>query len=132
MHFRPAPGVSHDGALLGYTLVPAAQTGHGRAIRVNRKDVNEIQLAKAAIRTGVEILLTEAGATHDDIDAFIVAGAFGSYLDLESSIRVGMFRPCQYTNSSRWEMLPAPARANYSSLVPVGLMQPGLPPGSPT
>ena len=88
-----APGVSHDGALLGYTLVPADQTGHGRAIRVNRKDVNEIQLAKAAIRTGVEILLTEAGAAYDDIDAFIVAGAFGSYLDLESSIRVGMFPP---------------------------------------
>jgi len=88
-----APGVSHDGAQLGFTLVPAEQTGHGRPIRVNRKDINEIQLAKAAIRTGVEILLSEAGATYEDIDEFIVAGAFGSYLDLESSVRVGMFPP---------------------------------------
>lgn len=88
-----APGVNHDGAFLGFTLASPQQTGHGRAISVNRKDVNEIQLAKAAIRTGVEILLTEARASYDDIDAFIVAGAFGSYLDLESSIRVGMFPP---------------------------------------
>ena len=73
-----APGVARDNELLGFTLAPAPQTGHGRAIIVNREDVNEIQLAKAAIRTGVEILLEEAGATYDDIDEFIVAGAFGA------------------------------------------------------
>ena len=31
--------------------------------------------------------------TAQDIDTFIVAGAFGTYLDLESAIRVGMFPP---------------------------------------
>jgi uncharacterized 2Fe-2S/4Fe-4S cluster protein (DUF4445 family) len=96
-----APGVSRDTGLLGFTLAPASQTGHGRAVIVNRKDVNEIQLAKAAIRTGVEILLQEAGATHDDIDEFIVAGAFGTYLDLESSIRVGMFPPLPLSKFSQ-------------------------------
>ena len=80
---------------------PPSQTGHGRPIIVNRKDVNEIQLAKAAIRTGVEILLQEAGATYDDIDEFIVAGAFGTYLDLESSIRVGMFPPLPLSKFSQ-------------------------------
>jgi uncharacterized 2Fe-2S/4Fe-4S cluster protein (DUF4445 family) len=90
---KDAPGVNRDSDLLGFTLAPADQTGHGRAIIVNRKDVNEIQLAKAAIRTGVEILLQEAGASYEDIDAFIVAGAFGTYLDLESTLRVGMFPP---------------------------------------
>lgn len=87
------PGVHRETEMLGYTLAPAEQTGHGRPIIVNRKDVNEIQLAKAAIRTGVEILLQEAGAGYDDIDEFIVAGAFGTYLDLESTLRVGMFPP---------------------------------------
>jgi uncharacterized 2Fe-2S/4Fe-4S cluster protein (DUF4445 family) len=53
--------------------------------------VNEIQLAKGAIRTGVEILLAEAGIGDDDIQDFIVAGAFGTYLDLESAIQIGMF-----------------------------------------
>jgi uncharacterized 2Fe-2S/4Fe-4S cluster protein (DUF4445 family) len=86
-------GVARHGEMLGFTLASEGETGHGRPIVVTRKDVNEIQLAKAAIRTGVEILLQEAGATHADIDAFVVAGAFGTYLDLESTRRVGMFPP---------------------------------------
>ena len=72
-------------------LVPAESTGHGRDVVVTRKDVNEIQLAKGAIRTGTELLLHDAGIHSDDIDEFVVAGAFGTYLDLESAIRVGMF-----------------------------------------
>ena len=72
-------------------LVTASQTGHGRDVVVNRKDVNEIQLAKGAIRTGVEILLQDAGIQDEDIDHFIIAGAFGTYLSLDSAIRVGMF-----------------------------------------
>ena len=75
----------------GYTLVPAAQTGLGRALMVTRKDINEIQLAKSAIRAAVEILIQEAGLFSDDLDSFIVAGAFGTYLDLRSAIRTGMF-----------------------------------------
>jgi uncharacterized 2Fe-2S/4Fe-4S cluster protein (DUF4445 family) len=75
----------------GYELVQAAQTGLGRALTVTRKDINEIQLAKSAIRAAVEILLQEAGLSSDELDAFIVAGAFGTYLDLRSAIRTGMF-----------------------------------------
>ena len=74
-----------------FLLAPAAATGNGHDLLVTRRDVNEIQLAKGAIRAGVEVLLLEAGLTAQDIDAFIVAGAFGTYLDLESAIRIGMF-----------------------------------------
>jgi uncharacterized 2Fe-2S/4Fe-4S cluster protein (DUF4445 family) len=74
-----------------FILAPATATGHGRDLIVNRRDINEIQLAKGAIRAGVEILLRETGIADDDIDVFIVAGAFGTYLDLESAIRIGMF-----------------------------------------
>ena len=79
------------GAKTEYLLAAAAETGHGRDIVVTRKDVNEIQLAKGAIRAGLEILLSEAGITADAIEAFIVAGAFGTHLDLGSAVRVGMF-----------------------------------------
>jgi uncharacterized 2Fe-2S/4Fe-4S cluster protein (DUF4445 family) len=74
-------------------LVPANQTGVGRDLVVTRKDVHEIQLAKSAIRAGVEILLQEAKLKYDDLDDFIVAGAFGTYLDLRSAVRTGMFPP---------------------------------------
>ena len=77
----------------GIVLVQAPETGHGRDISVTHKDVNEIQLAKAAIRAGLEILLLEAGLTHEDIDEIVVAGALGSYLNVGSAKRIGMFPP---------------------------------------
>ena len=86
-----APGVGRENDLLHYVLAAPAVTGHGRAVVVTRKDINEIQLAKAAIRVGVDILLHEAGAGYEEIEEFIVAGAFGTYLDIASTVRTGMF-----------------------------------------
>lgn len=74
-----------------FVLATPEQAGHGREIIVTRKDVNEIQLAKGAIRAGIEILLQEAAIPAEAIQEFIIAGAFGTYLDLESALRVGMF-----------------------------------------
>ncbi len=74
-----------------YLLAPAGQTGHGRDIVVTRKDVNEIQLAKGAIRAGIEILVHEAGLQPEDVQDWVIAGAFGTFLDLGSAQRVGMF-----------------------------------------
>jgi uncharacterized 2Fe-2S/4Fe-4S cluster protein (DUF4445 family) len=76
-----------------FLLVAAGESGHGREVIVTRKDVNEIQLAKAAIRSGMEILLAEAGIGHEDVDEIIVAGAFGTYLDIGSAKRIGMLLP---------------------------------------
>ena len=58
---------------------------------VTRQDVSEIQLAKGAIRSGIEILLEEGGIPAETVDDWIIAGAFGTYLDLGSALRVGMF-----------------------------------------
>ncbi|MBN1372439.1 MAG: DUF4445 domain-containing protein [Anaerolineaceae bacterium] len=74
-----------------FLLAPASSTGHGRDIVITRKDVNEIQLAKGAIRAGLDILLAEANISPNDVDDFIIAGAFGTYLDLPSALKVGMF-----------------------------------------
>jgi uncharacterized 2Fe-2S/4Fe-4S cluster protein (DUF4445 family) len=88
---KNAPGVRAGERGGVFLLVPAAETGNGIEILVTRRDVNEIQLAKAAIRAGIEILLLEAGLTAPDIDHFLVAGAFGTYLYLPNAIRIGMF-----------------------------------------
>jgi uncharacterized 2Fe-2S/4Fe-4S cluster protein (DUF4445 family) len=58
---------------------------------VTRKDVNEIQLAKGAIRGGIETLLGKVGLSARDLESVVVAGAFGTHLDLRSAIRLGMF-----------------------------------------
>ncbi len=75
----------------GFVLVPAEETGHGHDLVISRGDVNEIQLAKAAIRAGIEILLEEAGIDSEDLRTVIVAGAFGTYLDIASAIEIGIF-----------------------------------------
>ncbi len=85
------PRVRPRGRQAEFILAEAEETGHGREIVVTRKDVNEIQLAKGAIRAGIEILLQVAGIPAEAIEEFVVAGAFGTYLDLGSALRVGMF-----------------------------------------
>ena len=64
---------------------------NGNQIKITRKDVNEVQLAKGAIRTGIEILCQKAGIQTHEIQHFLIAGAFGNYLDLSSAIEIGMF-----------------------------------------
>ncbi len=60
-------------------------------ISINQKDIVEIQLAKGAMRTGIEILLENAGISFTDIDGIIIAGAFGSYIDPRNVVNIGMF-----------------------------------------
>jgi uncharacterized 2Fe-2S/4Fe-4S cluster protein (DUF4445 family) len=60
-------------------------------ITITQKDVVEIQLAKGAIRTGIDILLENADINFKDIDGIIIAGAFGSYIDPRNVMNIGMF-----------------------------------------
>jgi len=76
-----------------FVLVEAAETGHGRDLVLTRRDVGEIQLAKGAMRAGVNILLKEAGLGEGDVDEIVVAGAFGTYIDVRSAVAIGMFPP---------------------------------------
>lgn len=76
-----------------FVLIPAGERGAPRDIVITRGDVSEIQLAKGAIRAGIEVLLDEAGLEVDDIARVVVAGAFGTYLDVASARGIGMFPP---------------------------------------
>lgn len=73
-----------------FILVPAESSGLGRAITINRKDVGEIQLAKAAIAAGWQILLEEAGIRESDLARVLVAGAFGTYIDIGHAGAIGL------------------------------------------
>lgn len=71
-------------------LVPAAESGHGRDIVFTQNDVSEVQLAKAAIRAGIDSLLEITGTPVDAIANLEVAGAFGTHLDLASAVAIGL------------------------------------------
>jgi len=72
-------------------LADAEFTGHGHDIVLSRSDINEIQLAKGAMRAGIELLLDAAGVTAAEVDEFIIAGAFGTYIGVEAAVAIGMF-----------------------------------------
>lgn len=55
-----------------------------------QSDVRAVQLAKAAIRSGIDMLLQAAEIGEQAIEHVVVAGAFGSYISMESAIAIGM------------------------------------------
>ncbi len=61
-----------------------------REVILRQKDVREVQLAKSAIRVGIDTLLRRAGAAAGDIKSFFIAGAFGSYIDIPNAIKIGL------------------------------------------
>ena len=62
-------------------------------VRITQKSIREVQLAKAAISTGIDILLQEYGAIYEDIDRVILAGGFGYYLNPASASAIGLIPP---------------------------------------
>ncbi len=59
-------------------------------VAFTQDDIRAVQLAKAAIRTGTEMLIREAGIEESAIERFIVAGAFGAYIDIASGVAIGL------------------------------------------
>jgi uncharacterized 2Fe-2S/4Fe-4S cluster protein (DUF4445 family) len=66
------------------------RSANGEDIVITQGDIRELQLAKAAIRTGIDVLLETAGMAADDVKRVIIAGTFGNYIDIKSAVRVGM------------------------------------------
>jgi uncharacterized 2Fe-2S/4Fe-4S cluster protein (DUF4445 family) len=60
------------------------------AVVFTQRDVRSVQLAKGAIRAGVEVLLEDANLSVDQIDQIIIAGAFGNYINLASALAIDM------------------------------------------
>jgi uncharacterized 2Fe-2S/4Fe-4S cluster protein (DUF4445 family) len=59
-------------------------------VKLWQGDVRELQLAKAAIASGMRILLDHWGAGIDDVEEVYLAGAFGNYVRAESAVRIGL------------------------------------------
>lgn len=70
-----------------FRLTPETATDQ---VWLTQRDVRELQLAKSAIRAGMETLLSKAGIGYEEIEALYLAGAFGNYLDKYSAAAVGM------------------------------------------
>ena len=60
------------------------------AITITQHDVRELQLAKGAIRSGIQVLLEATGHAVPEIEQVSIAGAFGSYIDVDSAMTIGI------------------------------------------
>lgn len=73
---------------LKYILLPQEKTQDNSTIHISQKDVRSVQLGKAALITGIEFLLKAAG--YDCPEKIIIAGAFGSFIEIEDLFTLGM------------------------------------------
>ena len=82
------PGVRKEQGQLEFVI--ASNKKGLRNVTFTQKDVREVQLAKGAINAGIRVLLDTGGIDMESINEVIIAGAFGTYIDIQSAIDIGM------------------------------------------
>ena len=107
--------ISGSGLLLGPEEAPETasrflgedENGNGvfyltedRRVFLTASDVRQLQLAKAAVAAGIQVLLKKSGLLPLDVDSLSLAGGFGSYLNVESAIKIGML-PSVFADRTR-------------------------------
>jgi uncharacterized 2Fe-2S/4Fe-4S cluster protein (DUF4445 family) len=87
--------VTVDG-VRAFVLATEDETG-GAPVVLTQRDVRELQYAKAAIATGIQLMMHELGITADDIEQVLLAGSFGSYINPSSARAIGLvpWRPVE-------------------------------------
>ncbi|MEI8078067.1 MAG: ASKHA domain-containing protein [bacterium] len=73
-----------------FLLVPATVSRTGEPLWLRQRDVRELQLATAAIRAGIIILLRQAGLTPDQLETVLLAGGFGNFIRRNNARRIGL------------------------------------------
>ncbi|MDA8233363.1 MAG: ASKHA domain-containing protein [Clostridia bacterium] len=79
-----------------FVLAWAEETAINQDIIITQGDVRAVQLAKAALYVGAKYLMEKFGV--DEVHEVILAGAFGTYIDREKALIMGMFPDCPPEN----------------------------------
>jgi len=78
-----------------YVLEDNGQTKfkYGEGVYLTQKDIRQIQLAKGAVRTGMDLIMEAGGITAGDLDRIYIAGGFGNYLKPDHMEKIGLLPP---------------------------------------
>ena len=79
----------HDG--YEYVLSWAPETQIDKDIVITEVDIDNLIRAKAALYAGYQTLIKSVGLTLADLEQVIIAGAFGSHINIENAITIGLF-----------------------------------------
>lgn len=71
-------------------VIATKEETEGVEVYLTQKDIREVQLAKAAIRAGIQLLLDDAGLSYEELDEVLLAGAFGNYIDRNAALGMGL------------------------------------------
>ncbi|MDF2988703.1 MAG: ferredoxin [Eubacterium sp.] len=82
--------ISQADGMNAFIICYKEETPTWREIAITQKDIRELQNAKAAIAAGINVLVREAGISFDDIKTVYLAGGFGSYINIESALKIGL------------------------------------------
>ncbi|MDZ4230325.1 MAG: ASKHA domain-containing protein, partial [Dehalococcoidales bacterium] len=74
-----------------YVLAWAPETQVNKDIVITETDIDNLMRAKAAIYAGCQTLAGSVGVSCSDFEQVIIAGAFGSHINIEKSITIGLF-----------------------------------------
>ncbi|MEE8429687.1 MAG: ASKHA domain-containing protein [Candidatus Desulfatibia sp.] len=87
--FRKNPDTGQNEFVLAW----AAETGISKDIVITQKDVRQIQLAKGALYAGCKLMIQRMGV--EGVDKVKIAGAFGTHVDREKALIMGLFPDCE-------------------------------------
>lgn len=71
-------------------LLTTKRGDSSKDIYISQKDIREVQLAKGAIRAGIEVLMKDKGISYSDVSNVYLAGGFGNYIDCSSAMDIGL------------------------------------------
>lgn len=80
-----------DGTLSGLYARKGYPVTANEKLKITQKDIRELQLAKGAIRVGMELLLKQAGLSMEAVETIYLAGGFGYHIQIDSAIQLGIF-----------------------------------------
>jgi len=84
------PRIREEDGIYEYVLAWKDETQIDRDVTLTEIDIENLIRAKGAIYSGCMTLLTEVGMGIEDIEKIILAGGFGSYVDLEKAMTIGL------------------------------------------
>lgn len=91
-HREKCARVVENDRTFSYVLYPATDQTHGQPVVITQNDVRAIQLAKAALRAGIDLLMEHAQV--QEVDTVRLAGAFGAHIDPVYAMILGLIPDC--------------------------------------
>jgi uncharacterized 2Fe-2S/4Fe-4S cluster protein (DUF4445 family) len=88
--FRSRVLAAKESPVFDFLVASRYQSFNRKPILLTQMDVRELQLAKAAVAAGVQVLMQRLGVTVKDIHTIYLAGALGNYVNPYSAMRIGL------------------------------------------